>query len=57
MRSLGRSLAALNFLATGEVCEGDTVHDRQQPHALFMEFAVDYERTLRGEWPWHVLRA
>ena len=43
---------ALNFLATGEVCEGDTVHDRQQPHDLFMELAVDYERGLRGNWRW-----
>ena len=41
---------ALNFLATGEVCEGDTVHDRQQPHDLFMELAVDYERPLLGNW-------
>lgn len=45
---------ALNFLATGEVCEGDTIHDRQQPHDLFMELAVDYERTLRGNWRWQV---
>ena len=43
---------ALNFLATGEVCEGDTVHDRQQPHDLFMELAVDYERALVGTWRW-----
>ena len=43
---------ALNLLATGEVCEGDTIHDRQQSHDLFMELAVDYERTLRGAWQW-----
>ena len=35
---------SLNLLATGEVCEGDTIHDRQQPHDLFMELAVDYDR-------------
>lgn len=40
----------LNYLATGEVCAGDTIHDRQQPHDLLMELAVDYERPLRGDW-------
>lgn len=44
----------ISFLATGEVCDGDTIHDRQQPHDLFMELAVDYERPLRGEWRWQV---
>lgn len=45
---------SLNFLATGEVCDGDTTHDRQQPHDLVMELAVDYERSLRGRWRWQV---
>ena len=45
---------ALNLLAIGEVCDGDTIHDRQQPHDLFMELALDYERTLRGRWRWQV---
>ena len=45
---------SLNFLATGEVCGGDSVHDRQQPHDMFMELAVDYERALRGNWRWQV---
>ena len=44
----------ISFLATGEVCDGDTIHDRQQPHDLFMELAADYERRLRGEWRWQV---
>jgi hypothetical protein len=44
----------LSLLATGEVCEGDTIHDRQQPHDLFMELAVDYDHALRGEWRWQV---
>ncbi len=39
---------SLSFLAVGEVCEGDTIHDRQQQHDLFMELAVDYDRPLRG---------
>lgn len=37
-----------DLLATGEVCDGDTIHDLQHPHDLFMELAVDYERPLRG---------
>ena len=45
---------ALNFLATGEVCDGDTVHDRQQPHDLFMEVAFDYDGPIRGAWRWQV---
>jgi len=38
----------------GEVCDGDTIHDRQQPHDLFMELAVDYDHPLRGTWRWQV---
>ena len=48
------SCGSLSFLATGEVCEGDTIHDRQQAHDLFMELAVDYDRQLRGPWRWQV---
>ena len=35
-----------NLLATGEVCEGETIHDRQHPHDLFMELAAQYNRPL-----------
>ena len=44
----------LSFLATGEVCDGDTIHDRQHPHDLFMELAADYDRPLRGGWRWQL---
>ena len=44
----------LSFLATGEVCEGDTVHDRQEPHDLLNELAADYERPLTANWRWQV---
>ena len=37
-----------DLLATGEVCDGDTIHDLQHPHDLFMELAADYERPLAG---------
>lgn len=45
---------ALNLLATGEVCNGDSVHDRQQPHDAFMELAVDYDRPIAAAWRWQV---
>ena len=45
---------SLNLVATGEVCQGDTIHDRQQPHDLFMELAVDYDRPWHGAWRWQV---
>ncbi len=45
---------SLNLLATGEICEGDTIHDRQHPHDLFMELAADYDRPLRGSLRWQV---
>ncbi len=35
-----------DLLATGEVCDGDSIHDRQHPHDLFMELAADYERPI-----------
>jgi hypothetical protein len=44
----------LSFLATGETCEEDTIHDRQHPHDLFMELAADYDRPLRGAWRWQI---
>jgi hypothetical protein len=43
-----------DLLATGEVCDGDTIHDRQHPHDLFMEVAVEYDRPLRGPLRWQV---
>ena len=45
---------SLNYLATGEMCDGDTIHDRQHPHDLIMELAGDYDRPLRGAIRWQV---
>jgi hypothetical protein len=45
---------SISFLATGEMWEGDTIHDRQQAQDLFVELAADYDRPLRGEWRWQV---
>lgn len=44
----------LNLLATGEICEGDTIHDRQHPHDLAMELAVDFDRELSRSLRWQV---
>ena len=44
----------INLLASGEMCEGDTIHDRQHPHDLFMELAADYDRPIRGSLRWQV---
>jgi len=35
-----------DLLATGETCDGDSIHDRQHPHDLFMELAVEYDIPL-----------
>lgn len=40
--------------ATGETCEGDTIHDRQHPHDLVMELAVDYDRPIGRSLRWQV---
>ena len=49
-----RDCGFINLLANGESCEGDTIHDRQHPHDLFMELAADYDRPLRGSLRWQV---
>jgi hypothetical protein len=48
------SCGTISYLMTGEVCQGDTIHDRQQQHDLVMELAADYEHRLRGDWRWIV---
>ncbi len=44
----------INLLANGEMCESDTIHDRQHPHDLFMELAADYDRPVRGSLRWQI---
>ncbi len=36
-----------DLLASGELCKGEPIHDRQHPHDLFMELAASYDRPLR----------
>jgi hypothetical protein len=35
-----------DLLASGELCQGEAIHDRQHPHDLFMEVASEYDRPL-----------
>ena len=35
-----------NLLASGEVCDGHAIVDRQHPHDLFMELAAQYDQPL-----------
>lgn len=44
----------LNLVASGELCDGDTIHDRQHPHDLFMELAADYDQPVRGSMRWQI---
>ena len=44
----------LNLLASGEVCDGDTIHDRQHPHDFMMEIAAEYERPLGQSVRWQL---
>jgi len=37
-----------DLLASGELCDGAVIHDRQHPHDLLMELAVTYDRPLAG---------
>jgi len=43
-----------NLLATGEICKGDDIHDRQHQHDLVMELSARYERPLTGSVRWHL---
>jgi hypothetical protein len=38
-----------DLLASGELCNGEAIHDRQHPHDLFMELAATYDRPLGGD--------
>jgi hypothetical protein len=43
-----------DLLATGELCRGDSIHDRQHPHDFLMELAGEYERGIRDGVTWQV---
>jgi hypothetical protein len=43
-----------DLLASGELCNGEAIHDRQHPHDLFMELAATYDRPLGGTVRWQI---
>lgn len=43
-----------DVLASGEVCNGEQIHDLQHPHDLFMELAATYDAPLRGQTRWQL---
>jgi hypothetical protein len=43
-----------DLLATGEQCDGDSIHDRQHQHDFLMEIAGEYERPIRGGLRWQL---
>lgn len=43
-----------DLLASGEVCDGEVIHDRQHPHDLFMELAAEYDRPIGHGLRWQL---
>jgi hypothetical protein len=43
-----------NLLATGELCGGEGIHDKQHPHDLFMEVAAEFDHPLTRSLRWRV---
>jgi YHS domain-containing protein len=43
-----------DLLASGERCDGQSIHDQQHQHDLFMEIAAQYDRPLAGSMRWQV---
>jgi len=43
-----------DLLASGELCQGEQIHDRQHPHDLMMEIAAEYDAPLVGSFRWEV---
>jgi hypothetical protein len=43
-----------DLLATGEQCDGESIHDRQHPHDFLMEIAAEYQRPLRSNLGWQL---
>jgi hypothetical protein len=43
-----------DLLASGELCNGEKIHDRQHPHDLFMELSATYDAPLAGRLRWQL---
>ena len=43
-----------DLLASGELCGGEKIHDRQHPHDLFMEISAEYDAPIAGSTRWQL---
>ena len=43
-----------DLLASGEQCNGESIHDRQHPHDLLMEISAEYDAPVGGSLRWQV---
>ena len=43
-----------DLLASGEQCNGETIHDRQHPHDLMMELSAAYDAPLTASVHWQI---
>ena len=43
-----------DLLASGELCDGEAIHDRQHPHDLFMELSARYDAPLGRGLRWEI---
>src|SRR5262245_21253543 len=43
-----------DLLASGELCDGEKIHDRQHPHDFFMEISAEYDGPLGGATRWQL---
>ena len=43
-----------DLLATGELCDGESIHDRQHQHDFLMEVAGEYERPIAAGLRWQI---
>ena len=43
-----------DLLASGELCDGQKIHDRQHPHDLFMEVSARYDAALARGVRWQI---
>jgi hypothetical protein len=43
-----------DLLASGEMCGGSAIHDRQHPHDLVMELAASYDHALANGLRWQI---
>lgn len=46
-----------DLLASGELCRGEGIHDRQHPHDVAMELSVSYDAPIRDDVRWQIYAA